>query len=343
MKKTALIALALLLSALSAPALDLGDPAPEISVDSWVTGEPADPTKTNSKTIYLVEVWSTTCPPCVRTIPLLGELQKRYAEQGLKIISFTDDTREEVEPFLKDHPMEYSSFIDKDGDTMVNYMAADNRNTIPHAFLFDRSGALVWTGNPLDNLEKRVRQVLDGSLNLEKALAQRNAWEDLEDAYRAQDTQGMIDSLTKLERLDPDNYQYYQLHYRLISELGAGGSSDSRELFRLWRDGCRDNPNGLITLAVTALGQGDPALRDPELALEACRRAYELGGETKLDAGLNLAEIYKEAGRPDLSAALARELAKEAAPDQAEDIGNIGKYYDRLMEMGKKLGAANPK
>ena len=342
MKKIALIVLALSLAAVSVPALDLGDPAPAISVDSWVSGEPADPTKTDGETIYLVEVWSTTCPPCVRTIPLLGELQERYADQGLKIVSFTDDSREEVEPFLKDHPMMYSSFIDKDGDTMVNYMAADNRNTIPHAFLFDRSGALVWTGNPLDNLEKRIRQTLDGSLNLEKALAQRDAREDLEDAYRAQDTAAMIESLAKLESLDPDNYQYYQLHHRLISELGAGDRDDARKLFRLWLDNCRDNPAGLVMLSAAAMGQGDPALRDPELALEAGRRAYELGGETKLDAGLNLAEIYKDAGRPDLSSALARKLAGEAGPDQVGDVENIVKYYDRLAEMGKKLEAAKP-
>ncbi|MCC8179359.1 MAG: TlpA family protein disulfide reductase, partial [Planctomycetes bacterium] len=146
MKKFALAALALCFFASLAPALEVGDKALPITPAQWVTGEPADPTQVDENTFYLVEVWSVTCPPCVRSIPILNDLQDRYADQGFKIVSFTSDDISQVNAFLEDHPMEYSSFIDEDGETYIKYMALDNRNTIPHAFLFDRHGYLVWIG-----------------------------------------------------------------------------------------------------------------------------------------------------------------------------------------------------
>ncbi len=336
MKKTLLAALLFaVLSALPAAALDLGDAAPEIAPDTWVTGEAADPAKPDGKTIYLVEVWSVTCPPCVRTIPLLGELQKRYADQGLKIVSFTSDDLDDVKKFLADHPMEYSSFVDKDGATTVNYMAADNRNTIPHAFLFDRSGAMVWTGNPLDNLEGRIKQVIAGTLTKDKALAIKEARNTLQAAFASQDVDGMMSSLKDLEAIEPDNGQYYQVHYRILTELGLGDGDDVKELFAAWYKGCQDQPEGLMILSVLALDQGPPAYRNPELALAAAKRAYAIATGDKTEAGFNLAETYKSIGRIDLALDVLKELAKDADPDHVETISAIQNYYSRLAELGK--------
>ena len=333
-KKLGIVLFLAVLSALPAGALDLGDPAPEIAVDAWVTGEAVDPTQIDGKTIYLIEVWSTTCPPCIRTIPLLGDLQKRYAGQGLKIVSFTSDPIDEVRRFLEIYPMEYSSFIDKGGITTVNYMAADNRNTIPHAFLFDRSGAMVWTGNPLDNLESRIKQVIAGTLNREKALAIRDARRNLQAAFAAQDIDGMLEFLKDLQVIEPDNAQYYQVNYRIIAELGVGDAADVNELFNLWYQGCRDQPEGLMVLSTIALEQGPPQFRNPELALAAAKRAYAVAadGDGRTEAGLNLAEVYKSIGRVDLSITMLDQLDD---PGYREMIDDIRDYYARLAELGK--------
>ncbi|MDR1536097.1 MAG: TlpA family protein disulfide reductase [Planctomycetota bacterium] len=331
--------LASVMIAANALALDLGDPAPEIAAEVWITGEPADPTKIDDKTIYLVEVWSTTCPPCVRTIPLLGSIQKRYADQGLKIISFTSDPVENVESFLTEHPMEYSSFIDKDGLSTVNYMAADNRDTIPHAFLFDRSGALVWIGNPLDNLESRIRKVIDGKLNRETALTLRQAFANLEEAFGEQDVDAMVESLQRLETLEPDNARYYEIHYRIITQLGFGDREDLDSLFRNWFNGCSDNPGGLAALSSLAISQAEPGQRNPGLALAAGKRAFAIGGETRFEAGLNLADIYKDIGRTDLALKLLDELGRDADPEQMEIIASYREFYDALVELGKNPDA----
>lgn len=336
MKKTLLAVLLGLAVCLPAFSLDLGDEAPAISPETWITGSPADPTKIDDKTFYIVEVWSVACPPCVQTIPILNDLQKRYADKGLKIISFTTDAKEDVEPFLKLHPIEYSSFIDKEGATMVNYMAADGRNTIPHAFLFDKTGTLVWIGNPLDNLEGRINQVLSGDLNGEKALAVRDAKEQLQVAFGEQNIGGMMESLKTLEKLMPDSPQYFQIHYRLLTDLGAGDENDVQQVLNDWYNGCQDNAEGMALLSMIALEQGPPSLRNPHLAVAAARRAYELNSDSKVQIGLNLAETYKGIGRLDLALKTLGEVARQAEdPDEKELIQEVRSWYNKLQQLAK--------
>lgn len=336
----AFLALFVLFSALPALSLDFGDSAPKITPDVWVTGAPADPTKVDDKTIYLVEVWSTTCPPCVQSIPIMNKLQEKYADQGFKVVSFTSDEVDQVKDFLKEVPIEYSSFIDKEGATYINYMAADNRNTIPHAFLFDRSGALVWIGNPLDNLETRIKQVIDGTLNREKALAIRTAREKLQESFEGQNVGGMLDSLSQLESLEPANGRYYQLHYQILSELGAGDETDVKNLLTAWYKGSKDQADSLMVLSLVAMEQGHPGLRNPELGLAAAKRAFALAPLNDRDeAGMNLAEVYKSIGRLDLSIGVIKELAENASGDDAKALSAIESYYTRLLELGKKPDA----
>ncbi|MDR1744758.1 MAG: TlpA family protein disulfide reductase [Planctomycetota bacterium] len=336
MRKPLLTLLFCLFASIPALALDLGDSAPAISVDKWVTGEPADPAAIDGNAFYLIEVWSVTCPPCVQSIPLMNALQEKYAKDGFKIISFTTDAAEDVTPFLEQHPIEYSSFIDKEGGSFINYMAADNRTTIPHAFLFDRSGALVWIGNPLDNLESRVQQVISGELNREKAEKIRAARDRLQDAFGAQNVEGMISSLRELQSLEPENGQYYQVHYRILTDLGAGDENDVKALLRDWYRNAQNSTENLVVLSLVAMDQGHPALRDPELALAAAKRAYEMDGPAKLQAGLNLADTYKAIGRIDLAIKTVGELQPLTGDfEEQAMIDAIQAFYSKLQELAK--------
>lgn len=340
MRKFLFAALFCLSATLSSHALDLGDPAPAISIDKWITGTPADPTEVDGKTFYLVEVWSVTCPPCVKSIPIMNEIQKKYAKDGLKIVSFTTDSEEDVNKFLKDHPMEYSSFIDKEGGSIINYMAADNRTTIPHAFLFDREGALVWIGNPLDNLEQRVKQVISGALNKEKAEKVRAAKERLQEAFGGQDVAGMLATLRELEQLEPENGQYYQVHYRILTDLGAGDEKDVQQLLGDWYKGAADSPENLIILSMLAMDQGHPGMRNPQLSLAAAKKAFDIKSDAQLQAGLNLADTYKAIGRIDLAKQTVEKMRSLTSdPEELEMIDGIVKFYDRLAELAKNPDA----
>ncbi len=340
MKRIMLAALLLLAVSLPGFALDLGDKALPLAVDKWITGEPVDPTVVDGETFYLVEVWSVTCPPCVRSIPIMNDIQKRYSDQGFKIVSFTTDTEEEVRPFLEQHPMEYSSFLDREGESVINYMALDNRTTIPHAFLFDKSGILVWNGNPLDNLEKRVQQVISGELSCEIAVKVKEARDQLQEAFNAQNISGMLSSLETLEGLEPGNSQYFQIHYRLLTELGMGDPYEVEELLARWFSGSENDAESLIVLSMVSLDQGQPNVRNPELALRAAKKAFSLESDLKAQAGLNLAETYKEIGRIDLALKTLDDLpALTTEPEDAEMIAAVRAFYSRLEKLGENPDA----
>src|SRR3954447_13392666 len=69
------------------PALSIGDPAPPVRVAKWVKGPPV-PELEKGK-VYVVDVWSTWCVPCLAAMPHATELQKRFREKGLVVVGVT--------------------------------------------------------------------------------------------------------------------------------------------------------------------------------------------------------------------------------------------------------------
>src|SRR5262245_33477115 len=54
--------------------------------------------------VLVVDFWATYCPPCVRQVPRLAELSRKYRDKGLEVIGLTSDDeadQEKVLEFLK--------------------------------------------------------------------------------------------------------------------------------------------------------------------------------------------------------------------------------------------------
>src|SRR5262245_42289823 len=54
--------------------------------------------------VLVVDFWATYCPPCVRQVPRLAELSKKYRDKGLEVVGLTSDDQadqEKVVEFLK--------------------------------------------------------------------------------------------------------------------------------------------------------------------------------------------------------------------------------------------------
>lgn len=160
-----------------AAALELGDPAPGLRIQEWVKGEPVESFLDGQ--VYIVEFWATWCAPCEASIPHLTEMQQEYAEKGLTIIGISDEDASTVHPFVaeKGGGMGYTVALDDNSATARAYMGAFGIQTLPHAFIVDQSGNLVWEGNPLaDDLEGVVSQVLAGTFDFkEEAEAEERA------------------------------------------------------------------------------------------------------------------------------------------------------------------------
>lgn len=97
--------------------------------------------------LVLVDVWSTTCGPCKENFPHVVEMHRKYADQGLKVISLSlDDPQEpekvaEARQFLQDQKAETTNYL-LDEELGVGNEKLDF-NTLPAVFLFGPEGQEV--------------------------------------------------------------------------------------------------------------------------------------------------------------------------------------------------------
>ena len=113
---------------------------PEISIEGAL--------KNNS--LLLISIWTFGCNNCVRTLPFLNELYKKYNGKGFEIISihspeFSHERNiDNVENFVKENDIRYPVIMDND---LVNFSKNGNRYW-PRKYLIDKDRNLIgdWTG-----------------------------------------------------------------------------------------------------------------------------------------------------------------------------------------------------
>ncbi len=145
--------------------LAIGDPAPALSVEKWVKGDPI--TGFEKGKVYIVEYWATWCGPCIASMPHLSEIQKANKSKGLTVIGMASaDSRDElakVEEMVKakGETMAYTVAWDKEGATHTAYMKASRQRGIPTSFVVDQKGEIAWIGHPMQ-LDFVIDDVLAG-------------------------------------------------------------------------------------------------------------------------------------------------------------------------------------
>jgi thiol-disulfide isomerase/thioredoxin len=187
---------------------ELGSAAAPLNVSKWVKGKPVDLAAVKGKQVVVVEFWATWCPPCRTSIPHLTEMQKKFKD--VIFIGVTDEESDVVEKFVAKmgDKMDYVVAIDEEHQTSTGYMKEFGINGIPHAFIVDKEGRVVWHGHPMAGLDQAVEQVIAGKLDVEKAKKHQVARKKLEAFYLAANSgaaAAKLDQLGKeLEALDAE-------------------------------------------------------------------------------------------------------------------------------------------
>lgn len=95
---------------------------------------------------YLLYFWFTNCPPCVKTAPLLAELQRSYAPKGFLVVGVNADRVLEV-PVTES---ERAAHVEKSGMRFVQaHMTAEMQeafgqvSVFPTLFFVDGKGTIV--------------------------------------------------------------------------------------------------------------------------------------------------------------------------------------------------------
>jgi thiol-disulfide isomerase/thioredoxin len=143
--------------------LTIGDKAPKLDIEHWVSDRDGDMphvTEFEKDKVYVVEFWATWCGPCIASMPHLAELQDELADKGVQIISVSKEDLPTVEKFLerkvrgeKDKTYGeltgvYSLTTDPDSSVSKDYMRAAGQNGIPTAFIVGKTGQIEWIGHP---------------------------------------------------------------------------------------------------------------------------------------------------------------------------------------------------
>lgn len=165
--------------------LTVGSKAPSIDVEHWVQdgdGKFSPVKEFKSGKVYIVEFWATWCGPCIAAMPHISELQDKYADKGVQVISVSDEDLETVEGFLEkkvrgdsektydDLTSNYCLTTDPDRSVYTSYMKAARQGGIPTAFIVGKDGYIEWIGHPM-KIDEPIKKVVDGKWDRAEYLA----------------------------------------------------------------------------------------------------------------------------------------------------------------------------
>lgn len=93
---------------------------------------------------FIVSFWALWCKPCMRELSAIAEVYDDWQEEtGVKLIAVSiDDARSSsrVGPTVMGKGWDYEVLLDANGD----FKRAMNVNMIPHTFLVNGQGEIVW-------------------------------------------------------------------------------------------------------------------------------------------------------------------------------------------------------
>jgi len=171
--------------------LGVGSDAPPLKVGQWLKGKEIKSLEKGQ--IYVVEFWATWCGPCIKGIPHITELAKKYKDKvtviGVSIWESEEDRVEVTKAFVDKmgDKMVYSVAIDdshgNEGTMVKTWMIAAEQLGIPAAFIVGAEGKILWIGHP-GQMDKPLAQIVEG--NFDAAAAAKNAQSARDKAAKAE-------------------------------------------------------------------------------------------------------------------------------------------------------------
>ena len=101
----------------------------------------------NSDAPTIVSFWATWCKPCIQELNTIQEEYEDWQDEtGVKLVAISiDDSRQapKVPMFVNGLGWDYEVYLDKNSDLR----RALSVNNVPHTFLVDKNGNVVWDHN----------------------------------------------------------------------------------------------------------------------------------------------------------------------------------------------------
>jgi len=361
MRRSSLIAVAFLaivgLSRAPAAELNVGDPAPELTISEWVKGGPIS--KFEPGRTYVVEFWATWCGPCRTSIPHLTELQKKHEKDGVEIIgvSVWENDYSGVEPFVEEmgEKMDYNVAVDdvpegeRTGKMAQNWMEAAGQSGIPTAFIV-HDQKIAWIGHPM-TMDEPLAKVASGDFDIASAAAEfeaqqraQSAMQDLQQAManvRPGDWKGAIAVLDEFIEKHPTLET--QLALPKFNMLLQAGQQEEAVAYgsKLVDSALKDDAMSLNNLAWLVV---DPQMNLDlgEGGLKMARKAAERANELTEGEDPNVLDTYAkvlfDSGEIDQAIKLQEKAVEISGGEPPELLERLEQYKKAAAESQRSVG-----
>ena len=326
-----------------AASLKVGDPAPALKVTNWLQGDAVE--KFEAGKVYVIEFWATGCGAPIRYMPHLAELQARYKDEGVTIISFTsrgirgrpDNTEEKVAAFVKKRgpTLNYRfAYADDDSTADAWLMAAGQEHFA--TFVVDKEGRIAYIGGPMYMGMVLPKVLVDGASA--KAVGDEMAKVDVD--YRAvvetfnRDPEAFLLEFAEFQAKYPPIADFLPMVYaKLDLLLKRGNSGEGKEYSKmLVAKAIEQNNVFVLEAAYARLREEKESKELLPLAVRAAEALVRIDGGTDAQNLLNLADAYSVSG----DAAKAKEYAQKAIDAAAEEPAT---ERQEIEKEARKLGA----
>jgi thiol-disulfide isomerase/thioredoxin len=111
--------------------------------------------------VVVLDFWATYCPPCIKEIPHLNELQAKYGAENLQIVGLHvggEEDRALIPDFVKETPIKYPLATPENA---LSQFVFGNESAIPQTAVFDQNGNFV---RKFMGFDDRIKEQLDSTI-----------------------------------------------------------------------------------------------------------------------------------------------------------------------------------
>ncbi|MFA6291811.1 MAG: TlpA disulfide reductase family protein [Victivallales bacterium] len=355
-------------------ALKPGDKATDLEILKWLKGNPITLDIAQGRNVLVVAFWATWAPPCIEAMPLLGDIQKKYADKGVVVVAISSEEEKLVAEFIKSRSyINYGIALDDSRKTFKKYMEGDSG--IPTLFIVGKDGIVLWKGYPMEldavlgkvtagtfdiELQKKIT-LMHGELrkamekdstaamsNIAESILGKDPGDDI--ALRSKlyvfekknQPKEALAFLNNLQGKSPKHFPFYFMELSIMDKIGSP-PGEKRRVYEKAFSVFKDDSETLARLSSIISNDMSFGTGSVKMELYAAKRALELlpqeaAGRKKALCLSALARAYYNAGCIEKAILVQTEAARNFAGfDEEGGSADLLKYYQEASEVNREV------